>query len=107
MNLVWHEETRLFDAILASNNANTSESPMPSSAILDVAIGIAFVYLFLSLICSVVNEGIAAVFSLRSKNLVAGIDSLLSGSTLQDNRPIVELLYSHGLIRGLYKDPPK
>jgi hypothetical protein len=80
---------------------------MPSSAILDVAIGIAFVYLFLSLICSVVNEGIAAIFSLRSKNLVAGIDSLLSGSTLEDNRPIVELLYSHGLIRGLYKDPPK
>ncbi len=80
---------------------------MPSSAILDVAIGIAFVYLFLSLICSVVNEGIAAVLSLRSKNLVAGIDSLLSGSKLQDNRPIVELLYSHGLIRGLYKDPPK
>jgi hypothetical protein len=80
---------------------------MPSSAILDVAIGIAFVYLFLSLICSVVNEGIAAVFSLRSKNLVTGIDSLLSGSTLRDNRPIVELLYSHGLIRGLYKDPPK
>ena len=80
---------------------------MPSSAVLDVAIGIAFVYLFLSLICSVVNEGIAAVFSLRSKNLVRGIDSLLSGSTLQDNRPIVELLYSHGLIRGLYKDPPK
>lgn len=80
---------------------------MPSSAILDVAIGIAFVYLFLSLICSVVNEGIAAVLSLRSKNLVAGIDSLLSGSKLPDGRPVVELLYSHGLIRGLYKDPPK
>jgi hypothetical protein len=79
---------------------------MPSSAILDVAIGIAFVYLFLSLICSVINEGIAAVFSLRSKNLVAGIDSLLSGSKLPDGRPVVELLYSHGLIRGLYKDPP-
>ena len=79
---------------------------MPSSAILDVAIGIAFVYLFLSLICSVVNEGIAAVLSLRSKNLVAGIDSLLSGSKLPDGRPVVELLYSHGLIRGLYKDPP-
>jgi hypothetical protein len=80
---------------------------MPSSAILDVAIGIAFVYLFLSLICSVVNEGLAAVFSLRSKNLVAGIDSLLSGSKLPDGRPVVELLYSHGLIRGLYKDPPR
>jgi hypothetical protein len=79
---------------------------MPSSAILDVAIGIAFVYLFLSLICSVVNEGIAAVLSLRSKNLVAGIDSLLSGTKLPDGRPVVELLYSHGLIRGLYKDPP-
>ncbi len=69
---------------------------MPSSAILDVAIGIAFVYLFLSLICSVVNEGIAAVLSLRSKNLVAGIDSLLSGTKLPDGRAVVELLYSHG-----------
>ncbi len=80
---------------------------MPSSAILDVAIGIAFVYLFLSLICSVVNEGIAAVFSLRSKNLVAGIDSLFSGTKMADGKDLVGAIYAHGLIRGLYKEPEK
>lgn len=80
---------------------------MPSSAILDVAIGIAFVYLFLSLICSVVNEGIAAIFSLRSKNLVAGIDSLFSGTKMADGKDLVGAIYAHGLIRGLYKEPEK
>jgi hypothetical protein len=80
---------------------------MPSSAILDVAIGIAFVYLFLSLICSVVNEGIAAIFSLRSKNLVAGIDSLFSGTKMADDKDLVGAIYAHGLIRGLYKEPAK
>ncbi len=80
---------------------------LPSSAILDVAIGIAFVYLFLSLICSVVNEGIASILSLRSKNLVAGIDSLFSGTKMADGRNLVEVVYAHGLIRGLYKEPEK
>ena len=79
---------------------------MFNSAILDVAIGIAFVYLFLSLVCSVVNEGIAALFSLRSKNLVAGINSLFSESTLKDGKPFVQAIYEHGLIRGLFQDPP-
>lgn len=79
---------------------------MPTSAILDVAIGIAFVYLFLSLVCSVVNEGVASVFSLRAKNLVAGIDSLFSGGTTENGKPLVQEIYQHGLIRGLFKDPP-
>lgn len=80
---------------------------MPNSAILDVAIGIAFVYLFLSLICSVVNEGIASILSLRSKNLVAGIDSLFSGTKMADGKDLVGAIYAHGLIRGLYKEPAK
>ncbi len=80
---------------------------MPNSAVLDVAIGIAFVYLFLSLICSVVNEGIASMFSLRSKNLVAGIDSLFSGTKMADGKDLVGAIYAHGLIRGLYKEPAK
>lgn len=52
-----------------------------------------------------VNEGIAAVLSLRSKSLVAGIDSFFSGSKLADNRSLVETIYAHGLIRGLYQHP--
>jgi hypothetical protein len=79
---------------------------MFNSAILDVAIGIAFVYLFLSLVCSVVNEGIAALFSMRSKNLAAGINSLFSESRLASGKSFVQAIYEHGLVRGLFQDPP-
>ncbi len=79
---------------------------MPSTAIVDVAIGIAFVFLFFSLICSVVNEAIAGFLSLRAKNLVAGITSLFSGSATADGTPFVQAIYDHGLVRGLFKDPP-
>ena len=78
---------------------------MPSAEIVDVAIGLAFIFLFFSLICSVVNEWIAWAFSLRSKNLVAGISSLFSQSTLQSGQPFVQAIYENGLIRALYKDP--
>jgi hypothetical protein len=78
---------------------------MPTSAILDVAIGMAFVYLVLSLICSVVNEGIASMLALRGKNLVRGINNLFSGSTMADGRHFVDAIYAHGLVRGLYRDP--
>jgi hypothetical protein len=79
---------------------------MPSSAILDVAIGVAFVYLFFSMICSVVNEGIAALLALRAKNLVAGIKSLFSESEVSKDKQFVQEIYRHGLVRGLYRDPP-
>jgi hypothetical protein len=79
---------------------------MPSSEIIDVAIGIAFIFLFFSLICSVVNEAIASAFSLRSKNLVAGLNSLFSESKLNnDGRLFVQAIYENGLVRALYKDP--
>jgi hypothetical protein len=78
---------------------------MPSTAIVDVAIGIAFVYLFFSLICSVVNEAIAGFLSLRAKNLVAGITSLFSESKTADGKQFVQAIYEHGLVRGLFKDP--
>ncbi len=79
---------------------------MPSSAILDVAIGIAFVFLFLSLVCSVINEGMSSIFSLRAKNLVAGINSLFSEGRAPSGQLFVQEIYQHGLIRGLFKDPP-
>lgn len=79
---------------------------MPSSAIIDVAIGIAFVYLFLSLICSIVNETLAAIFALRSKNLVAGINGLFSESMLNSEKSFVQAIYESGLIRGFFQDPP-
>lgn len=80
---------------------------MPSAEIVDVAIGIAFIFLFFSLVCSVVNEGIASALSLRSKNLVAGLNSLFSESKLEGGKLFVQAIYENGLVRALYKDPQK
>jgi hypothetical protein len=70
------------------------------SGVLDVAIGVAFVYLLLSLICSAVTEGIARIFAMRSSNLKEGIRNLLDG---QGKGDYVQKLYEHPLISGLYR----
>ena len=88
------------------------------SAALDVVIGLAFVYLLFSLLCSAVQEGIAGVFDLRARNLEAALRSLLedkkAGQTGSDPpaaesggrdlEKLADKFYDHGLIRGLYKD---
>ena len=77
---------------------------MLNSSILDVAIGMAFIYLLLSLIASTVQEAIASVLQLRPANLEHGIRSLFSGGTLVDGKLFIDRLYRHGLIMGLYRD---
>jgi len=64
---------------------------------LDVAIGIAFVYLLVSLLCSAIVEGAEAILKRRAKDLERGI-----GELLRDN-DLVAKLYSHPLINGLFK----
>jgi hypothetical protein len=79
---------------------------MFGSSILDVAIGMAVVYLILSLIASVVQEAIAAVLQSRSANLLQGLHSLFSGDKGPDGQTLLlSAVYDHGLIRGLYRDP--
>ncbi len=84
---------------------------MLGSPILDLAIGMAFIYLLLSLIASVVQEIIASITQARAANLERGLHSLFSGDPLQlteDGKPgklFVQALYEHGLVRGLYQDP--
>ncbi len=80
---------------------------MFGSPILDVAIGMAFLYLLLSLIASAVQEIIASIIQSRSANLQRGLRSLFSGDRFNSAKPLVELLYEHGLIRGLYQDPSR
>jgi len=48
-----------------------------SSPVLDLAIGMIFIYLLMSLLCSAVQELVSSLFKLRAKNLQQGIDSLL------------------------------
>ena len=119
------------------------------STMLEVAIGMVFVYLLLSLLCSAINEYIEATLNYRGKNLRKGIELLLNdqgrgeqhlthlsrllqrwGITSPIPSPdseeaagdevrsspssppdvsapkinLVDALYSHGLIRGLYRD---
>jgi hypothetical protein len=106
---------------------------MLNSTTLEVAIGMALVYLTLSLFCTAINEAIAGILGSRAKNLEKGIRSLFTegkvtitrdiasggaapGST--DAQPatgsaaaaavtktvgLVDAIYQHGLVQSLYK----
>src|SRR5277367_3020522 len=50
---------------------------MFNSNVLDVAIGLIFVYLLLGLMCTTVNEWIAQIFKTRAATLKVGIQQLL------------------------------
>jgi hypothetical protein len=70
--------------------------------IVDVAIGLIFFYVVLSLICSAVQELVASVFGLRSSNLNKGIHNLLGDEHADKifNHPLIKHLAKHG------KSPP-
>lgn len=68
---------------------------MPGSGILDVAIGLIFIYLTLSLTVTAANEMLAAWFKRRAWMLRKGIINLL------DTPADAERLFQHPLIRGL------
>ncbi|MBZ5574657.1 MAG: hypothetical protein LAO09_22605, partial [Acidobacteriia bacterium] len=61
--------------------------------ILDVAIGLAFVYLLLSTICTALTEGITTQLRSRSKYLERGIATLLG-----DAKGAKDEFYSHRVI---------
>lgn len=69
---------------------------MFGSNVLEVAIGLIFVYILLSLLCSTINEQVfAPFFALRAKTLEAGIQNMLA------NPEVVRQLYDHPLIKAL------
>ena len=63
---------------------------MFGSAIFEVAIGLVFIYLLMSLICSAVNEMIEAKLKNRATDLEKGIRELLAE---KDGTGIVQQLY--------------
>src|SRR6266446_9206904 len=75
---------------------------MFNSQILDVAIGLIFVYLLLSLICSAANEIIEIALKKRAIDLERGIRELLVPGSDSGNPDIVRDLYNHPLINGLF-----
>ena len=75
---------------------------MFNSTILDVAIGIVFVYLLLSLICSAANELIELALKKRAIDLERGIRELLVPGSESGTDDLVAKLYNHALINGLF-----
>ena len=71
---------------------------MFGSDILEVAIGLIFVYFILSLLAAAFTEWIARFFALRSKTLQDGIWKLLNN----DDRFINEKFLEHPLIKGIF-----
>ena len=70
-------------------------------AALDVLIGLFFLYFLLSIVCSSINEAIAAVLNMRAGYLERGIHTLLS------REGNVKSFYSHWRVRALIKPPGK
>jgi hypothetical protein len=68
------------------------------SAVLEVAIGLALVYLLLAAFCTTANEWIAAILNTRAKMLRGGIARLLHGD------PFVDKFYDHPLIHAFMQD---
>lgn len=71
---------------------------MFNSAILDVAVGLVFIYTQLSLVCSSLKEGVSRLRGMRAQCLAAGIHRLLAndGST-----EIAERFWRHPLIQAM------
>jgi hypothetical protein len=72
------------------------------STLLDVVIGLFFIYLLLSLVCSAINEAIARMFSLRARTLENGLGQLL-GSALATgvlNHPLIQGISNNSIGRG-------
>jgi hypothetical protein len=67
---------------------------MFDSAVLDVAIGLVFIYFFLSLLCSVIIEGVTALIKKRPRMLRDAISSLL------DDPKALEKIYDQPLFMG-------
>jgi hypothetical protein len=66
------------------------------SAILDVLIGLVFVFLLVSMICSQVNDKIASWLRMRAKGLEEGLRKYITGET-----QLTKDLYSNPLIQSL------
>jgi len=78
---------------------------MPALDMLNVAIGIIFIYLLLSLICTAVNEIIENGLKNRAVNLEKGIRQLLQPQDTEGQDSLVKMFYKHPLISSLCKGP--
>src|SRR5579871_2340748 len=75
---------------------------MFNSNILDVAVGLVFVFLLLSLISSAANELIETFLRQRAAFLEKGIKEMMGGKGTRVTLEFVQKIYDHGLVNSLY-----
>ncbi len=75
---------------------------MNFSFIVDVAIGLIFVYLLLSLMCSAANEIIELWLKKRAIDLERGLREMLVPGSKSGVNDIVQKLYDHALVNNLF-----
>jgi hypothetical protein len=71
---------------------------MFGSAILDVAIGLISIFLFLSLIGTAINEWVSGILRMRARSLEEGIRNILNDP---DGKGLAKAVYDHPLISSL------
>ena len=79
---------------------------MLSSSFLDIAIGVIFVFLLLSMTASAANEIILSRLNKRGQYLLRGLKTLLD----DERTGLVSAIYNHGQVFGLFQgnyDPKK
>ena len=81
---------------------------MLGSAVLELAVGMIFVYLLLSIVASAISGKISEILMWRSRFLEEGMRELIMSGDWQTNKPfvkgIVNAFYNHPMIKGLYRD---
>ncbi|HMN26911.1 MAG TPA: hypothetical protein PKE45_02060 [Caldilineaceae bacterium] len=68
------------------------------SSVLEIAIGLALIYMLFAVICSALNEWLAGILKLRARTLREGIQKLLSDP---NGEHLAKQFFEHPLFRGL------
>ncbi len=78
---------------------------MLNSAILEVTIGLVFIYCLYSLLATVINEIIASLFKLRARTLEQAIRRMLTDDSIASplKNKLYDNFFDHGLIKYLKK----
>jgi hypothetical protein len=74
------------------------------SNILEVAIGVAFIYLLLAIFCTNLNEWFAGLLNTRAKMLEQAIRQLLGNQQTVQAADFLKEFYRHPVIKGLMRD---
>ena len=72
-----------------------------SSAVMDMAVGLFFVFLLVSLICPQTNDKIASWLRMHAKGLEHGLREFIAGNT-----NLKKDLYNNALIKSLIPEDP-